>query len=310
MNIGDFDNTPESRVSSVALGDRRLYGSAVGLERTGILPGQNGVSFGGLLKFYFSEYFTGILFLLALASFIFVLPESVTRSGKMVLTMIDKFFKKVIDILGAVTGLILCIPIFIIFPILIKLDSRGPVFYTQDRVGINRRKRNRRIYRAGMEEERRGRERRREDYRGQIFKVIKFRTMVNDAEKKTGPVWATKNDTRITRLGRFMRKSRVDEIPQLLNVLKGDMSLVGPRPERPSFVTDLANKVPNYEQRLNVKPGITGLAQVRNGYDSSLQSVVNKVEQDLSYIRKWSIWSDVKILMQTVVVVITGRGAC
>ncbi len=310
MNIGDLENIPESRVGSVALTDRQLYGSALGLERTGELTGYKGISFGGLLKFYFGEYFSGIFFLLALASFIFVLPVSITRSGKVVLAMIDKFLKKAIDVFGAFVGLILCIPIFIVVPILIKLGSPGPVFYTQDRVGINRRKRNRRVYKAGLQNEHRSRERRRENYHGHPFKVIKFRTMVQNAEKESGPVWASKNDPRITRLGKFLRMSRIDEIPQLINVLMGNMSMVGPRPERPSFVADLSTKVPNYNLRLNVKPGITGLAQVKNGYDSSLQSVVIKVEQDLSYIRKWSIWSDVKILMQTVVVVITGRGAC
>ena len=144
---------------------------------------------------------------------------------------------------------------------------------------------------------------------GRPIRVIKFRTMIADAEKKCGPVWATKNDPRITRLGNFLRKTRLDEVPQFINVLKGDMSLVGPRPERPVFVEDLCSKVENYDKRLQVKPGITGLAQVENGYDSSVTSVVRKVHYDLKYIQNWSLWSDVKILLKTVVVVVTGKGA-
>ena len=134
--------------------------------------------------------------------------------------------------------------------------------------------------------------------------------MVQNAEKKSGPVWAIKNDSRITRLGTFLRKTRLDEIPQFINVLKGDMSLVGPRPERPNFVRDLSEKVQDYSGRLAVKPGLTGLAQVENGYDTSLASVVRKVNLDLEYIRHRSIWADIKILSRTVMVVLTGKGAC
>ena len=140
--------------------------------------------------------------------------------------------------------------------------------------------------------------------------ILKFRTMVTDAEKKSGPVWATKDDPRITRVGRILRKSRLDEIPQFFSVLIGDMSLVGPRPERPTFVADLSHRIDNYSTRLQVKPGITGLAQVENGYDSSLQSVNRKVQYDLEYIRRWTVLSDLRILAKTVVVVLTGKGAC
>ena len=133
---------------------------------------------------------------------------------------------------------------------------------------------------------------------------------MNNAEKTTGPVWATKNDTRITAIGAFLRKTRIDEIPQFINVLMGDMSLVGPRPERPSFVSDLTGKVEGYATRLQVKPGLTGLAQVSSGYDSSIASVTEKVQYDIDYIENWSVWLDIKILLKTVVVVLTGRGAC
>ena len=161
-----------------------------------------------------------------------------------------------------------------------------------------------------MNKERRFRDRRRENNYGRPFKVIKFRTMVNNAEAKSGPVWATKNDARITPLGKFLRKTRIDEIPQMINVLRGEMSVVGPRPERPKFVKDLLAKVPDYAERLNVKPGITGQAQVTTGYDTSLESVIDKVKNDVEYIRNWNVWSDLKILMKTVLVVITGKGAC
>jgi lipopolysaccharide/colanic/teichoic acid biosynthesis glycosyltransferase len=190
------------------------------------------------------------------------------------------------------------------------LDSHGPIFYLQDRIGINRRRRHRRALNMDHSGDTRQEERRSEDLLGKPFRVLKFRTMVQDAEKHCGPVWATQNDNRITRLGRFLRKTRLDEVPQLLNVLMGDMSLVGPRPERPFFVKDLSQKVPGYTTRLKVKPGITGLAQVHGGYDSSLDSVVEKVRNDIVYIRNWSILTDIKILMKTVVVVVTGRGAC
>jgi lipopolysaccharide/colanic/teichoic acid biosynthesis glycosyltransferase len=216
--------------------------------------------------------------------------------------------KRAIDIFGALIGLILTSPFFIILPVLIKLDSPGPIFYRQSRVGFNRRRKQRRLPEASMLG-RSPRDRRRHDIKGRPFHVIKFRTMVADAEKKCGPVWATRNDPRITRLGCLLRKTRLDEIPQFINVLKGQMSLVGPRPERPVFVMELSEQVENYEQRLKVKPGITGLAQVESGYDSSVASVARKVRYDLEYIQNWSFLQDLKILMKTVVVVITGKGA-
>jgi lipopolysaccharide/colanic/teichoic acid biosynthesis glycosyltransferase len=297
--------------TSLALSNRGVaYGVAVGIERAAAREAIISESIWDSVRFYFSEYISGILFVLALFSYTFIMPVAITKPGKSVFGMIDKTLKKILDMLGAIIGLILTSPVFILLPILIKLDSHGPVFYTQDRVGLNRRRRSRRTFRSEAGNERRGRERRREDLLGRPFKVIKFRTMVQDAERQSGPVWATQNDCRVTRLGRILRKARLDEVPQLINVLKGEMSLVGPRPERPFFVKDLAQKVPGYRIRLRVRPGITGLAQVNNGYDSSIDSVTNKVKSDITYIHTWSVWSDIKILMKTVVVVITGRGAC
>ncbi len=261
-------------------------------------------------SFYYGEYITGILFISALLLYTLLTPIKASSPIKYVMAMFDKGLKKMLDIGGAALGLLLALPIFIIIPILIKLTSRGPVFYTQERIGINRRRRIRRIYKTDINGESRIRERRRIDNYGRPFKVIKFRTMMQDAEKKSGAVWATQNDPRVTILGRFLRKTRIDEIPQLINVIKGDMSMVGPRPERPIFVRDLKDRVPNYEVRLRVKPGITGLAQVSQGYDSSIESVADKVSHDVKYIRSWSIFTDLKILARTVVVVLTGRGAC
>ena len=282
------------------------YGTVTTLSRPSSVAEPLG--FSAYLSFYFSEYFKGLLFVFLCSVFIFAVPTVLMRKGSLS-SMTAIFVKRVTDIVGAVVGLILTLPFWIIVPILVKLDSPGPILYSQTRVGINRRKRQRRVYLKADVGDRRNRERRRTDYLGQPFKLYKFRTMVNNAEKNSGPVWAAKKDPRITRIGSFLRKTRIDEIPQFWNVLKGDMSLVGPRPERPSFVLDLSTKVKGYAHRLDVKPGLTGLAQVENGYDSSLASVVQKVRYDLEYIEKRSFWKDISILLKTVVVVITGKGA-
>lgn len=302
MNLDSRDSVAVARTHSG-------YGVAESYDVARSYPVDLSVDLGTKLRFFSAEI-TGLWFVLLSAMFIFAVPANMTRSGQL-LVMVNRGIKRAVDIVGAVVGLILSLPFMIILPILIKLDSRGPVFYTQMRVGVNRRKQDRRYcQKVGIGSDKRSRERRRADYMGQPFELIKFRTMVQDAEKKSGPVWATKNDPRITRLGAFMRKTRLDEIPQFINVLKGEMSLVGPRPERPHFVQDLSTKVEGYTGRLEVKPGITGLAQVENGYDSSIASVARKVQYDLRYIREWSLWTDVKILLKTVVVVFTGRGAC
>ncbi len=261
------------------------------------------------LQFLWGEYFKGILFVLASTVFILAVPALVTRKDQ-VTHLLGSFAKRSLDIVGAFVGLLLTLPLWLVVPLLIKLDSRGPVFYTQVRVGRDRREGERRYCQRTGADDRRRRDRRREDWRGEPFKVIKFRTMVNDAEGKSGPVWATKNDPRVTRLGRFLRKTRIDEIPQFINVLKGDMSLVGPRPERPKFVSELKEEIPEYTRRLSVKPGLTGLAQVETGYDSSLASVRRKLELDLAYIDNQSLWFDIKIMARTVIVVLTGKGAC
>jgi lipopolysaccharide/colanic/teichoic acid biosynthesis glycosyltransferase len=185
--------------------------------------------------------------------------------------------------------------------LIIKLDSPGSVFYSQERVGLNRRRRS-------QDQNHTGEERRKVLQPGRPFRVHKLRTMGTNAEAG-GPQWAAKNDVRVTRVGRFLRKTRVDEIPQFLNVLKGEMSLIGPRPERLVFVRQLEKEVPNYRDRLLMLPGITGLAQVVNGYDDGLESVRRKVELDRQYIRRAGPIQDGRILLSTVRVVLKGEGA-
>jgi len=287
-----------------------MYGSAVGVERLRGIKIEKRESFIDLCKYYFSEYFIGILFVMALSAYAVFKPAKSLSIPVSFRRFLSAAAKRILDLTVASIGVVLAFPLFLIVAILIKLTSRGPIFYTQQRIGVNRRRRDNRVYSIAAGDERRSRDRRRENNQGRPFNVIKFRTMVNDAEKISGPVWATKNDARITSLGRFLRKTRIDETPQLFNVLKGEMSMVGPRPERPKFVKDLSARVPDYAERLNVKPGITGQAQVTTGYDTSIESVYEKVKNDVEYIRKWSILTDLKILMKTILVVITGKGAC
>ncbi len=306
------NNRTDSKLnSSYALTSKPYtFGSAIGLEW---LPGtiiETRDSISSLLKFYFGEYFLGVLFVVALSVYAVLKPVSSISLVTSLKNLFHSVIKKSLDISLAAIGLILAAPLLILVAILVKITSPGPIFYTQSRIGVNRRRSENRVYSSSMNKERRFRDRRRENNYGRPFKVIKFRTMVNNAEAKSGPVWATKNDARITPLGKFLRKTRIDEIPQMINVLRGEMSVVGPRPERPKFVKDLLAKVPDYAERLNVKPGITGQAQVTTGYDTSLESVIDKVKNDVEYIRNWNVWSDLKILMKTVLVVITGKGAC
>jgi len=198
--------------------------------------------------------------------------------------------------LGVLSVLGVALPIV---GLIIKLDSAGPVFYSQDRVGVNRRIKSQRTDIA---------DRRKISQPGRPFRVHKLRSMGTNAEVN-GPQLAAANDMRITRVGRFLRKTRIDEIPQFWNVLKGEMSLIGPRPERLVFVRQLEKDIPNYRDRLFVLPGITGLAQVLNGYDEGLQSVRKKVKLDREYIRKAGFRQDGKILFSTVGVVLKGEGA-
>src|ERR1041384_5225762 len=188
--------------------------------------------------------------------------------------------KRGIDIVFSFVILFVALPVWLLIALMIGIDSKGPVFYTQERVGKDEKK----------------------------FRVLKFRSMDLDAENTSGPVWADKRDPRVTRVGKILRKARLDEIPQLINVLDGDMSLVGPRPERPFFVEQLSKEIPLYKRRLKVRPGITGWAQVKHKYDESVADVRKKIEYDLFYIENMSLRMDLKILASTIAVVILGRG--
>lgn len=210
--------------------------------------------------------------------------------------------RRVIDIFISIIALSITAPIMLITVILIKLDSPGPVFYKQVRVGINRRKNSRPVL-PGMPCKRK------EDNFGKLFNIYKLRTMYTNAEAKTGPVWAKQNDTRITPLGRFLRKTRLDEIPQFFNVLRGDMSIVGPRPERPIFVKRLNDDIRHYNRRLRVQPGITGLAQVRYRYTDNVEDTKKKLKYDLLYVKKICLATDLSILISTFRTVFFARGS-
>jgi len=188
--------------------------------------------------------------------------------------------KRILDVMIAVIGLILAMPVLAIVALAIKLDSKGPVLYRQDRVGLNEK----------------------------IFRLIKLRSMREDAES-TAPRWADKCDPRVTRVGRFIRKFRIDEIPQLWNVIRGDMSIVGPRPERPEFVNQLKSCIPYYSLRHTVKPGMTGWAQVSYKYAASIDETVEKLQYDLFYIKHISFILDLRIMLKTIRVLICGIGA-
>ncbi len=218
-------------------------------------------------------------------------------------------WKRTLDVVLASAGLVLTAPLLAGAALAIKATSPGPVFYRQERVGINRRRRERRRGPDGLGEEQRRRDRRVLVNFGRPFNIYKFRTMVVDAEQNGAPRWAGAADPRITPVGRVLRKTRIDELPQFVNVLKGDMSIVGPRPERAYFIGRIEKDLPEFQLRLRTKPGITGLAQVELGYTDTEEGLRQKLVHDLDYIRSLSPSTDLKILMRTVMVVLTGRGA-
>jgi len=186
--------------------------------------------------------------------------------------------KRFFDLTVGLIGMLISLPIILIFALLIKLTSKGPIFFKQERVGLM----------------------------GKSFMVVKLRSMYKDAEAKTGAIWARKDDARITPVGRFMRKTRIDELPQFWNVLKGDMSLVGPRPERPVLTEKFSQSFDEFPKRLRIVPGITGYAQINGGYDITPNQ---KCRLDNYYIEHYSIWFDIKVLFGTVKIVFTGDGA-
>jgi len=189
--------------------------------------------------------------------------------------------KSFVDVMGAAALIVLTAPVMAVVALAVTLDSPGPVLFIQERVGRF----------------------------GRSFRMYKFRTMRHDAEALTGPVWAqSEDDPRVTRVGRWLRRTHLDELPQLFNVLRGHMSLVGPRPERPCFVSELEAAVPQYDHRLYVRPGMTGLAQIHYRYDQSVEDVKRKLRFDLLYVKRMCLMLDVRILAWTVLVVFTGRG--
>jgi sugar transferase (PEP-CTERM system associated) len=189
--------------------------------------------------------------------------------------------KRVFDIFCALLLIIVSAPVMLLTALLIKLESPGSALYRQERVGQN----------------------------GRSFSIAKFRSMRSDAEKDGRPVWAAANDNRVTRVGNIIRKLRIDELPQLFNVLRGDMSLVGPRPERPFFVDQLTQEIPFYALRHSVKPGVTGWAQVRYPYGATVEDSLQKLQYDLYYVKNHTLFLDLVVLMETVGVVLTGKGA-
>lgn len=206
---------------------------------------------------------------------------------------------RALNVVLAAAGLIVTLPLLIAIGIWIKLTSRGPILYAQTRVGLDRRWR-----RTLAMHDRRVR-----DLGGAVFTIYKFRTMHVNAEAKSGAVWAKEHDPRVTPLGRYLRILRIDELPQLWNILRGDMNIVGPRPERPSIVARLQRDISNYGSRHRVRPGLTGLAQINQQYDACLDDVRKKVSYDLEYLRKQSLLLDLRIMLRTVpAVVLKYRG--
>lgn len=192
-------------------------------------------------------------------------------------TFYAEFWKRLFDILFSCIGIILSIPIILIFSLLIKLETPGPAFYKQQRVGLN----------------------------GRYFEVVKLRSMRIDAEEN-GPQWARQNDSRVTKVGSFIRKTRIDELPQFLNVLKGEMSIIGPRPERPFFTYQFNEETPGFVNRLLEKPGLTGVAQINGGYELTPKE---KLKLDMWYINNISFTLDIKVFLKTIRVIFTGDGA-
>jgi sugar transferase (PEP-CTERM system associated) len=234
---------------------------------------RSGVSFDHLASVY--EEYTGKISVEDLRPSWLIFSEGFRKTRALMAA------KRAIDVAAALLGLCIGAPLMLVMAMLVKLSSRGAVLYHQDRVGLN----------------------------GRIFTVHKFRTMRPDAETSTGPVWARPNDVRVTPVGQFLRRTRFDELPQLWNVLRGEMSLVGPRPERPSFVAKLTADIPFYGQRHVVKPGLTGWAQIRYTYGASLEDAVEKLQFDLYYIKNLSIALDLVIILETIKTILLQRGA-
>ncbi|MEQ9408999.1 MAG: sugar transferase [Fuerstiella sp.] len=238
------------------------------------------------------------------------------RQNLTCLPLATRICKRIVDLVGGSVLLLAASPVMLCAAVLVKITSPGPVIYSQTRVGLNLRKKAKRDRRQGegplphaIEDRREaGRDRRETNSYGRLFTMYKFRTMRTDAEAH-GAQFAHQDDPRVTSVGRLLRRTRIDELPQLWNVLRGDMSLVGPRPERPQFMETLSSDIPGYLDRLGLKPGLTGMAQVVNGYDNEIEGFRRKVGYDLLYLQNCCLRNDLKILLRTVRVVLTGEGA-
>lgn len=209
----------------------------------------------------------------------------------------DEFAARVLNVTIAVLALVLLLPVVLLVALAIKLTSRGPVLYSQIRVGVDRRWRFARSF-----------DRRVYDHGGRLFTMYKFRTMQVNAEPDGRAVWASKEDPRVTPIGRFLRNTRLDEVPQLWNVIRGEMSIVGPRPERPAIFAEMRKNIPEYPLRQRVNPGITGWAQVNQAYDCCIDDVRSKVRYDLEYVRRQSLVEDLRIMSMTLPVMMFRRG--
>jgi len=205
---------------------------------------------------------------------------------------------RALNLVLATMALVVLAPLLLLVALAVKLTSRGPIFYMQTRVGLDRRwTRTHAMY-----------DRRTQDLGGSVFTIYKFRSMYVNAERNGNAVWATQQDTRVTPVGRVIRQFRLDELPQLLNVIKGDMNIVGPRPERPSIFVRLREDIAEYPMRQRAKPGITGWAQINQAYDSCTDDVRKKVQYDLEYLRRQSLAEDVRIMAKTIPVILFKKG--
>ncbi|MEO7985028.1 MAG: sugar transferase [Gemmatimonadales bacterium] len=203
-----------------------------------------------------------------------------------------------VNLMLAAAALVILLPVLLVIALVVKLTSRGPVFYVQERVGQDRRLPGRQVLNH----------RRSRNVGGKPFTIYKFRTMRLDAEQHSGAVWAQEQDPRVTPVGRVLRQYRLDELPQFINVLKGEMNIVGPRPERPTIFAELREHIAEYPLRQRAKPGITGLAQINHHYDRSIDDVRTKVSYDLEYIRRQSLAEDLRIMLKTVPAILLRRG--
>jgi len=211
----------------------------------------------------------------------YITPSNLIFCDGFKLSYITMLLKRTYDVSLSFIGLLFTSPLLLIISLFIKLESKGPIFFKQERVGRNE----------------------------QPFYIYKFRSMLSDAEKKTGPIMSFKDDHRVTRIGKILRKTRLDELPQLLNVLKGDMSFVGPRPERPMFVKKFKKQIPFYTQRFSLRPGLTGWAQIRCPYASTIDQTRDKLRYELYYLKNFSLLFDITIILRTIKVVLFARGS-